>query len=235
MSQNSKKPGEVFDDVQVYGPGIEAIVPRYDELHDAVLNTPPQARDEPIEALELGAGTGELTVKLLTRFPAASVTAVDHSAEMLAEAERKLETFGDRARISQGAFPDDFPAGSAAYDLVISTLAVHHLDDDQKRALFEGVYDALVPGGWFVNGDVIALPDNHLEGVADEMIENWVRSKGWSEKAFMDQWQASDDFDDPATLHDQLDWLRAAGFEGSTPVWQYYNFAVYAGRKLRES
>jgi tRNA (cmo5U34)-methyltransferase len=230
MSQNSKKPGEVFADARVYDPGIEAIVPRYDELHDAVLNSLPQARDEPIRALELGAGTGELTAKFLTRFPEASVVAVDHSAEMLAEAERKLETFGDRASIAQGAFPDDHPDETDVYDLVISTLAVHHLDDGRKRELFEAIFDALVPGGWFVNGDVIALPD-HLETVADEMIENWVRAKGWSEEAFMDQWQAGDDFDDPATLHEQLDWLRDAGYEDVTPVWQYYNFAVYGGQK----
>lgn len=230
MTQKSKKPGEVFEDVRVYDPGIEAIVPRYDELHDAVLNSPPQARDEPLTALELGAGTGELTTKFLTRFPAASVVAVDHSAGMLGEAERKLETFGERATIAQGAFPEDFPVETNAYDLVISTLAVHHLDDDQKQTLFEAVHDALVPGGWFVNGDVVALPD-HLETVAGEMIENWVRTKGWSEEDFMNQWRASDDFDDPATLHDQLDWLRAAGFRDVTPVWQYYNFAVYGGRK----
>lgn len=233
MPQNSKKPGEVFADIRVYDPGIEAIVPRYDELHDAVLNSPPQGRDEPIRALELGAGTGELTAKFLTRFPEASVVAVDHSEEMLAEAERKLETFGDRATIEQGAFPDEYPTETEAYDLVISTLAVHHLDDERKRMLFEAIHESLVPGGWFVNGDVIALPD-HLEAVADEMIENWVRAKGWSEEAFMDQWQASDDFDDPATLFDQLPWLSEVGFVGVTPVWQYYNFGVFGGRKPHE-
>ena len=52
------KPGEVFEDSRVYDPGIEAIVPRYDELHDAILNVPPQERSTPVRVLELGAGTG---------------------------------------------------------------------------------------------------------------------------------------------------------------------------------
>ncbi|WP_132057442.1 class I SAM-dependent methyltransferase [Halorussus amylolyticus] len=226
-----KKPGEVFEDASVYDPGIEAIVPRYDELHDALLNAPPHDRGASIRALELGAGTGELTAKLLTRFPESSVVAVDHSEGMLAEADRKLATFGDRATIEEGAFPDDYPEESDAYDLVVSSLAIHHLDAADKRALFDAIGDALVPGGWFLNGDVIRFDAPHLEALSSDMIANWVRSKGWEEQEFMDIWEASDDYDDPSTLTDQLVWLREAGFESVTSIWQYYNFAVYGGKK----
>lgn len=226
-----KKPGEVFEDASVYDPGIEAIVPRYDELHDAILNAPPHGRGDPLRALELGAGTGELTAKLLTRFPESTVLAIDHSEGMLAEADRKLATFGDRATIRQGAFPDDYPDATGEYDLVVSSLAVHHLDDATKRDLFDAVLAALAPGGWFLNGDVVRFEADHLEELSDRMIRNWVRSKGWEEAEFMDVWKASDDFDDPATLTDQLVWLRESGFEAVTSIWQYYNFAVYGGRK----
>ncbi|MFC4449329.1 class I SAM-dependent methyltransferase [Halorussus aquaticus] len=226
-----KKPGEVFANASVYDPGIEAIVPRYDELHDALLNAPPQDRDESIRVLELGAGTGELTTKLLTRFPDSSVLAVDHSDQMLDEAERKLETFGDRATLERGAFPDDYPSASGEYDLVVSSLAVHHLDETRKQTLFDAIYESLVPGGWFLNGDVIRFDAPHLETLSGEMIENWVRSKGWREDDFMEEWEASDDYDDPSSLTDQLVWLRDSGFEAVTSIWQYYNFAVYGGKK----
>ena len=226
-----KKPGEVFADSRLYDPGIEAIVPRYDELHDAILNSPPQSRTDDIRVLELGAGTGELTTKLLTRFPESSVLAVDHSEGMLSEAERKLETFGDRAEIAQGAFPTDYPNSADEFDLVISSLAVHHLTSAEKRRLFDSLTEALVPGGWFVNGDVIRFDAPHLETLSSEMIKNWVRSKGWEEDEFMNRWQASDEHDDPDTLTDQLLWLRESGFESVTSIWQYYNFAVYGARK----
>lgn len=226
-----KKPGEVFQDASVYDPGIEAIVPRYDELHDAVLNSPPQDRSESIRVLELGAGTGELTAKLLTRFPNSTVLAVDHSEQMLGEAERKLEAFGDRAQIERGSFPTDQPSETEAFDLVVSTLAIHHLDTEEKQTLFRAIHDALVPGGWFVNGDVVQFEAPHLETLADDMIENWVRSKGWSEEEFMDQWHASDEYDNPSSLVDQLIWLREAGFGSVSSLWQYYNFAVFGGLK----
>lgn len=225
------KPGEVFADASVYDPGIEAIVPRYDELHDALLNAPPHDRDRPVRVLELGAGTGELTAKLLTRFPESTVLAVDHSEQMLAEADRKLATFGDRAELAGGAFPDDYPDASGEYDLVVSSLAIHHLDAADKRALFDAILEALAPGGWFLNADVVRFDAPHLESLAEDMIENWVRAKGWEERDFMDEWEASDDYDDPSTLTDQLVWLRESGFEAVTSIWQYYNFAVYGGRK----
>ncbi len=91
--------------------------------------------------------------------------------------------------------------------------------------------EALVPGGWFVNGDVIRFDAPHLETLSSEMIKNWVRSKGWEEDEFMNRWQASDEHDDPDTLTDQLLWLRESGFESVTSIWQYYNFAVYGARK----
>lgn len=226
-----KKPGEVFADASVYDPGIEAIVPRYDELHDTILNAPPHDRSDPVSVLELGAGTGELTSKLLTRFPESEVLVVDHSDQMLAQAERKLATFGDRVALESGAFPDDYPQAEEKYDLVVSSLAVHHLDEEGKRNLFDAIYDSLAPGGWFVNGDVVRFDAPHLETLSEEMIQNWVRSKGWEESEFMDEWEASDDYDDPSTLTDQLVWLRESGFESVTSIWQYYNFAVYGGGK----
>ncbi|WP_276300427.1 class I SAM-dependent methyltransferase [Halorussus lipolyticus] len=226
-----KKPGEVFADASVYDPGIEAIVPRYDELHDAILNAPPHDRSDEIRVLELGAGTGELTAKLLTRFPNSSVRVVDHSDQMLGQAEQKLDTFGDRATLETGAFPDDYPEETGEYDLVVSSLAVHHLDEDQKQELFDAVHESLAPGGWFINGDVVQFDAPHLEALSGDMIENWVRSKGWQEEDFMDEWEASDDYDNPSTLTDQLVWLRESGFDAVTSIWQYYNFAVYGGQK----
>ncbi|WP_309221807.1 class I SAM-dependent methyltransferase [Halorussus sp. MSC15.2] len=156
---------------------------------------------------------------------------MDHSDQMLDEAERKLETFGDRATLERGAFPDDYPSVSGEYDLVVSSLAVHHLDETQKQTLFDAIYESLVPGGWFLNGDVIRFDAPHLETLSGEMIENWVRSKGWREDDFMEEWEASDDYDDPSSLTDQLVWLRESEFEAVTSIWQYYNFAVYGGKK----
>jgi tRNA (cmo5U34)-methyltransferase len=40
-------------------------------------------------------------------------------------------------------------------------------------------------------------------------------------------------YDRTTRLQTQLDWLTEAGFEGVDCCYKYYNFAVYAGRKVR--
>lgn len=48
---------------------------------------------------------------------------------------------------------DPLPEGP--FDLVVSVLAVHHLEADEKRDLFRRVRRALAPGGRFVLADLI--------------------------------------------------------------------------------
>jgi hypothetical protein len=38
---------------------------------------------------------------------------------------------------------------------VVTSLCVHHLPDDRKQGLFSGVFDHLVPGGWYLNYDPV--------------------------------------------------------------------------------
>jgi len=62
----------------------------------------------------------------------------------------------DRARYVVSDLADPLPAGP--WDAVVSALAVHHLDDPAKRALFGRLHTALAPGGLFVNAEQVAGP-----------------------------------------------------------------------------
>ena len=93
--------------------------------------------------LELGCGTGVLSVALANS--GASVTAVDVSASSLAVTERRARHFGvgDRVTCIQSAAEAlDFPDGS--FDIFLAKSVVHHLiiDDVMPR-----LYRFLVPGG----------------------------------------------------------------------------------------
>jgi trans-aconitate methyltransferase len=104
---------------------IRAAVPRYDELQDAAVAAIPFP---PGRVLELGIGTGETTRRLLAAFPDAEVTGLDASPEMVFRA-RELGIEVQLARME-----DPLPDGP--WDLVISVLSVHSIDDSQKRDLF---------------------------------------------------------------------------------------------------
>ena len=123
---------------------IRAEVPRYDELQRAAVDAIPFAPDR---VLELGMGTGETTRVLLEAYPNAWVIGLDSDPNMVYRA-REL---GIEARLAR--MEDPLPDGP--WDLVISVLSVHHLDDEGKRDLFRRVREH---SRALVLGDVVDVP-----------------------------------------------------------------------------
>jgi len=168
-----------------------AEIPSYVELQDQVAAA--TAGLDVSRALELGVGTGETARRVLALHPEATWTAIDANEAMLGRAR---ETLLD-ADLRLSRLEDPLPEGP--FDLVVSTLVVHHLDGPGKQDLFRRVFDV---GRVFVLGDVVVPYDP-----ADSQIEiDWV-------------------VDLPDRLDDQLEWLRAAGFEAE-PTWGYKDLAV---------
>ncbi len=128
-------------DPETYLDEIRADVPRYDELQEATIAAIPFA---PRRALELGVGTGETTRRLLERYPDADVTGLDAQPEMVFKAREH----GIAVRLAR--MQDPLPDGP--WDLVVSVLSVHHLDEDGKRDLFRRVREQ---SRAFVMGDVV--------------------------------------------------------------------------------
>jgi trans-aconitate methyltransferase len=128
-------------DPETYLDEIRAEVPRYDELQEATIEAIPFP---PGRVLELGVGTGETTRRLLERYPDAEVTGLDAQPEMVFKA-REL---GIEVRLAR--MEDPLPDGP--WDLVVSVLTVHHLDDDGKRDLFRRVREQARA---MVMGDVV--------------------------------------------------------------------------------
>ena len=124
---------------------IKSEVPRYEELQEATIEAIPFAAER---VLELGIGTGETTRHLLARHPGARVTGLDSSPEMVFRA-RELGV--EEVRLAR--IEDPLPDGP--WDLVISVLTVHHLDDDRKRDLFRRVREQ---SRALVLGDVVDVP-----------------------------------------------------------------------------
>lgn len=124
---------------------ITSEVPRFEELQEATVEAIPLAVGR---VLELGIGTGETTRRLLARHPEAIVTGLDSSPQMVFRA-RELGV--EEVRLAR--MEDPLPDGP--WDLVISVLAIHHLDDDGKRDLFRRVREQ---SRALVLGDVVDVP-----------------------------------------------------------------------------
>jgi trans-aconitate 2-methyltransferase len=93
--------------------------------------------------LDAGCGTGRLTELLLERVPGATVTALDHSSNMLGLAGERLGRFGARARTQQVDLQTWHDDGKA--DVIFSTATFHWVKDHPR--LFQNLLRTLRPGG----------------------------------------------------------------------------------------
>jgi tRNA (cmo5U34)-methyltransferase len=209
--------------------GYEALrrrlVPPYDEFYGAAVGALALADGPLRRVLDLGAGTGLLARAVGRAYPGAELTLLDGSPAMLAHAR---EALGEEARYVSGDLASALPGGP--WDAVVSALAIHHLEDAQKRELFARVHDALSPGGVFVNAEQVRSPSASLERAVADWHEQQARRLGASDAEWADARERMC-ADRLATNGDQLEWLSAAGFTDVDCPFKDHCFAVLVARR----
>ncbi len=96
--------------------------------------------------LEIGCGTGNATLLLKRLHRDVDVAGLDPDPKALARARRKAERAGAEIRWTLG-FADALPYEDRSLDRVLSSLMLHHLATDGKRAALREVARVLRPGG----------------------------------------------------------------------------------------
>ncbi|MFI7306189.1 class I SAM-dependent methyltransferase [Micromonospora aurantiaca] len=180
------------------------------------------------EVLDLGAGTGLLSLLLTAAVPGVRLTLVDGAPGMLAVAAAHLEKRGVAHRTVHADLAGPLPAGR--YDAVVSALAIHHLDDEGKRALYERAADALVPGGMFVNAEQVAGPTPALDRRYDEVWTARITELGSDAEEIAGARERMR-HDRPAPVADQCRWLAEAGLVDVDCFFKEWRFAVFGGRR----
>jgi tRNA (cmo5U34)-methyltransferase len=184
-------------DPATYREWVRSEIPHYDQLQESIAAA--TAAVDATAILDLGSGTGETLTRVLHRHPLARAVGVDESEGMPAVARGALEEYDVTLQVAD--LLDPLPAGP--FDLVVSALAVHHLDGPGKATLFARVAEALRPGGRFVLGDVILPPD--VTSVVIPLTAGW---------------------DKPSTVAEQVQWMEDVGLEVDV-LWQEDDLAVF--------
>jgi ubiquinone/menaquinone biosynthesis C-methylase UbiE len=132
--------------------GKDALLPFYDLLtrvlgmsrnYDAFVA---QAElTDGLRVLEIGCGTGNVTVRVKRAAPGADVVATDPDPLALARAQRKVQ--GLTGVRFERAYAQELPFADGEFDRALSSMMLHHLDDDVKAAAAAEIFRVLRPGG----------------------------------------------------------------------------------------
>lgn len=98
------------------------------------------------QILDLGSGTGTLSLWAKQRVPGIDLTGVDGDKQVVSIARDKTQQAGVSIQFDQ-SLATALPYDDEQFDKVLSTLFFHHLQPDDKRTVFAEAYRVLRPGG----------------------------------------------------------------------------------------
>lgn len=188
-------------------------IPHRVEGFEALVELLPPA---PRRVLDLGTGDGYTLALVRAACPGTAGVGVDFSAEMLARARTRFADQDD-VEVVEHDLDDPLPLSLGCFDLVVSSFAIHHLVDERKRALYGDVFEALEPGGTFLNLE-------HVDSATPEL-----------HRAFLHAVGKTPEEDDPSNklvdVETQLRWLRELGFAHVDCHWKWRELALLCGVK----
>lgn len=163
--------------------------------------------------LDLGCGDGRLLALVRGARPECEGVGLDFSPTMLAAARDRFD--GDAGiEIIEHDLNQPLP-DVGRFDAVVSSFAIHHLVDTRKRDLYAEALAMLAPGGPFLNLEHVASPTPALH------------------LRFLAQLDVDPAEDDPSNrltpVDEQLQWLRAIGFDDVDCHWKWLELALLAG------
>lgn len=205
------------------------LIPCFDDFYGMALALAESSIPAP-RILDLGAGTGLFSGMVLQKYPAARLTLMDLSAPMLEKARQRFQG-NPNVRYIEGDYTAHSFSEHERFDIIISSLSIHHLAHPAKQRLFAAVYGLLEDGGVFVNADQIA--GNHPESDA-YFRKRWleaIRQSGLPEEAINASVERRK-IDINAKLSDQVRWMEEAGFSAVDCMYKYLDFGVFVGRRF---
>ena len=204
---------------------IHRAVPRYDEMIARLLDyLPVDAK----QVLELGSGTGNLSLRLAEALPLAKLTLVDGSPEMIDLVRSRIEAAGSRASRRANyvvARFEELDLPPRSFDLVVSSISLHHVAD--KASLYARIRSLLSDGGRFCFADQIRGEPESNHSLNWERWLDFCRDREHCTSDEIESLlQHAAAHDHYTTLSDHFALLAAAGFTELDCVWRNWMWGI---------
>jgi tRNA (cmo5U34)-methyltransferase len=242
MSERSIEAYDVSQRVKTYDADMELMHPNRSKMVEIALEVLPFPKTAALRAIDLGIGTSYFTECFLNHFPNSRVLGVDGAQAMIELAKARLTSLAARVEFIIGDFRklQQLVPAAGAFDVVFSAYALHHLSRLDKERVLQQVVALPVPGGWFVNADLIVADSSELENRLQQIrIAGIVERAGGADSPFADstltrQFLTDLEFkeaDQPLTFAEDLALLRSSGLRNVSAFWLEYRELVSGGQK----
>lgn len=240
--KDSIKAYDLKSRVKIYDAEMEIMHPNRTRMVEVPLEFMTFDINAPLQALDLGVGTGFFTDMFLRKFSNSHVIALDGAASMIDDAQARL---GNRAasvefvvadfRNLEAIFPKE-----KLFDVVFTSFALHHLTVKEKRKTLKTVIRHLKPGGLFFNADCIIAETAEVEerfqtlrveGIVERVAGKDERYKNFATtRARLDTLEAEEK-DNPIKLSQELVIMSEANFQHIDILWKDYREVVLFGTR----
>jgi tRNA (cmo5U34)-methyltransferase len=215
--------------IEYYDDWMKKALPNYGEIFRTVQELIPFETAKSIEVLDLGAGTGLFSKHVLEKYPDARFLLYDVADKMLDVARERFRGHPQQFEFTTG----DYRTLQVAheFDLVVSSLSIHHLTHEEKQDLFRKIFSILRKPGIFINVDQIRGETDYVRKLYWNHWLDQVRGKETSEKRIQESIDRRMEYDRDALLGDQLRWLGEAGFTIVDCVYKNLFVGVFLAMK----
>ncbi len=216
--------------------------------------------DGELSVLDVGGGYGALSRVVLDTFPHARVVLHDYSEPMLDEARGRLGSYSDavsyfRGDLMTSAWTQDL---KGPFQAVVSSIAIHNVRYPERiKAVYSEIAPLVAPGGCFLNFDQVTAPGRRVAGAerhAGMMARRRQAQKEtgeWPSLASIEAEVAARqaarrrdggsgrdreiESDEPATIVNQVRWLREGGFDEAECFWRDGRRVIVGGFKAAQA
>ena len=212
-----------------YDARIRATIPRYDGLLADALDVAVHSGVDVKYWVDVGAGTGNMAIMAMARFPKAKFTLLDISSDMLSVA--KIKAGEDRTAYVHGS-SDKMNIADQSADVVSCIQSNHYYDEGGHAKVLEECYRILRPGGLIIVSENVATRTETGYGILRSRLKSYLTDKGRSDNAaegYLDRYGT--EFH-PHTAEQHIKLMEDAGFtDVEIFFYNYGQIGLYGFRR----